>query len=63
MTSIATTQNQGFGVADLLAQLRNASARRKLRRDTRLALAELSERGLEDIGLNRADIDTVLARL
>lgn len=35
----------------------------KARRNTRAELNRLSERELEDIGMNRADIDTVVSAL
>ncbi|MDP5308173.1 DUF1127 domain-containing protein [Paracoccus spongiarum] len=59
MTTIAISQGHGF--ADFLADLRSALAGWKARRVTRAALNRLSERDLEDIGMNRADIDTVVA--
>lgn len=53
----------GYGLQDLFADLRNSYSAWKLRRETRIALNRLSERELEDIGMNRADIDTALSRI
>lgn len=61
MTSIAL--NDGFGLNDLLADIRSTYQNWKLRRETRIALNRLSERELEDIGMNRADIDTAVGRI
>lgn len=61
MTTIA--MNQGFAPKSPLALLRSAYEGWKLRRETRAALARLSERELEDIGMNRADIDTAVASI
>lgn len=61
MTAIAT--NNGFANAGLFAGLVAQYNAWKVRRETRLALNELTERELEDIGLNRADIDTVVGAL
>lgn len=55
--------NYAYGLHDLVADIRDAFSSWNLRRETRLALSRLSERQLEDIGLNRADIDTVLSRI
>lgn len=59
MSTIAISQGHGFG--EFLADLRAAYSGWKTRRETRHELSRLSERDLEDIGLNRADIDTVVA--
>lgn len=61
MTTMAL--NNSLGLKDLLADLRSAYAAWQLRRETRLALTQLSERHLEDIGMNRADIDTAVASI
>lgn len=53
----------GYGLQDLVSDLRNSYSAWKLRRETRIALNRLSERELEDIGMNRADIDTALSRI
>ncbi|PWJ22528.1 DUF1127 domain-containing protein [Jannaschia seohaensis] len=41
-----------------MTSLRNAIRARRLRRSTYAALARLDDRSLEDIGFNRADIET-----
>lgn len=42
----------------LIAPITTRLARRKLARETRNALARLSDRQLDDIGLSRGDIQT-----
>ncbi|MCT4333935.1 DUF1127 domain-containing protein [Paracoccus sp. YLB-12] len=61
MTTIAL--NEGFGLKEFFADLRADFADWLKRRETRAELNRLSERELEDIGLNRADIDGVVASI
>lgn len=61
MTTIAL--NQGFGLKEFFADLRHDFSAWQKRRETRNELRQLSERELEDIGMNRADIDDVVASI
>ncbi|AUH33604.1 DUF1127 domain-containing protein [Paracoccus tegillarcae] len=61
MTAIAT--NNGVALDGLFAELRTRFQAWSVRRETRKALNQLSERQLEDIGMCRADIDTVVGTL
>jgi uncharacterized protein YjiS (DUF1127 family) len=53
----------GFGRAPSLGGLVAALGAWNDRRVTRRELSKLSDRELEDIGLSRADIDTIVARI
>lgn len=61
MTAIAT--NNGFAQGNIFTALVARYNEWKVRRETREALNALSERELEDIGLCRADIETVVSAL
>lgn len=58
MTAIAT--NTGYAKTGLFSGLIAQFNAWQRRRETRLALNRLTDRDLEDIGLNRADIGAVL---
>lgn len=55
--------NSGFNFELGFATLATRWNRWKAQRETRVELNNLSERQLEDIGLNRADIDTVVSAI
>ncbi len=61
MAAIAT--NNGVALENLWGEVVAYFHAWKIRRETRGALSELSERQLEDIGMCRADIDTIVGAL
>lgn len=63
MTAIATNTNNGVALGGLFVGLRSRFNDWNARRETRNALNELTERQLEDIGMCRADIETVVDSL
>ncbi|TRW99481.1 DUF1127 domain-containing protein [Paracoccus sp. M683] len=61
MTAIAT--NNGAAIETLFTEIAARFRSWNARRRTRGELNQLSERQLEDIGMCRADIDTVVSAL
>lgn len=59
----ARTTQHAHAAPGFLSRLVTAALSWNDRRATRNALSRLSDRELEDIGLCRGDIDTVIARL
>ena len=63
MSAFETTRaNSGFSVLNLVSNLVASIASWNDARVTRTALAKLSDRELDDIGLSRGDIEFVASR-
>ena len=62
MTHVETRRPAAHSADQLTSRVANALLSWRNRRATRRALAELSDRELDDIGLSRSDIDRVARR-
>ena len=62
MAHIETRRPVAHSADQLTSRVANAILSWRNRRATRKALAELSDRELDDIGLNRSDINRVASR-